>query len=95
MYLPTKDTLLKGSANNLFDDVYAIFFLIFFINLYCGYPFELHRQADAIQMDTHNICLYTDVVKNYSDSNLNTTELLDCALIGLCAVIRENTVFLR
>ena len=69
--------------------------MIFFINLYCGYPFELHRQVDAIQVGTHNICLYTEVVKNYSDSNLKTTELLDCALIGLCAVIRENTVFLR
>ena len=35
MYLPTKDTLLKGSANYLFDDVYVIFvFLIFFIKAY-------------------------------------------------------------
>ena len=24
----------------------------------CGYSFELHRQVDAIQMGTHNICLY-------------------------------------
>ena len=36
MYLPIKDTLLKGSANDLFqvDDVYAFFFLIFFIKAY-------------------------------------------------------------
>ena len=31
MYLPAKDTLLKGSANDLFDDVSAFFILIFFI----------------------------------------------------------------
>ena len=24
----------------------------------CGYPFELHRLVDAIQMNTHNICFY-------------------------------------
>ena len=43
-------------------------------------------------MDTHNICLYIEVDKNYTDCNLKTTELLDCALIGVCAVIRSNTV---
>ena len=24
----------------------------------CGYPFELHRLVDAIQMGTHNMCFY-------------------------------------
>ena len=59
----------------------------------CGYSFELHRQVDAIQMSTHNICLYKKVDKKYTGCNLKTTELLDCALIGVCAVIRSNTVF--
>ena len=54
--------------------------------------FELHRQVDAIQMGTHNICLYKEVDKKYTGCNLKTTELLDCALIGVCAVIRSNTV---
>ena len=44
-------------------------------------------------MGTHNICLYIEVDKKYSGSNLKTTELLDCALIGVCAVIRSNMVF--
>ena len=26
----------------------------------CGYSFELHRLVDAIQMSTHNICLYNE-----------------------------------
>ena len=56
----------------------------------CGYSFELHRQVDAIQMGTHNICLYK-VDKKYTGCNMKTTELLDCALIG-CVVIRSNTV---
>ena len=60
----------------------------------CGYSFELHRQVDAIQMSTHNICLYKEVKKKYTGCNLKTTEFLYCALIGVCAVIRSNTVFL-
>ena len=43
-------------------------------------------------MGTHNICLYTEVDKKYSGCYLKTTELLDCALIGVCAVIRAITV---
>ena len=58
----------------------------------CGYSFELHQQVDAIQMGTHNICLYKEVDKKYTGCNLKTTELFDCALIGVCAVIRLNTV---
>ena len=58
----------------------------------CGYSFELHRQVDAIQISTYNICLYKEIDKKYAGCNLKTTELLDCALIGVCAVIRSNTV---
>ena len=54
------------------------------------YPFELHQQNDAIQMGTHNICLYKEVGKKYTGCNLKTT---DCALaLGVCVVIRSNTV---
>ena len=41
-------------------------------------------------MSTHNICLYKEVDKMYS--SMKATELLDCALIGVCAVIRSNTI---
>ena len=54
---------------------------------------KLHRKVDAIQMGTHNICLYKEVDKKYIGCNLKTTKLYDCALIGVCAVIRSNTVF--
>ena len=53
----------------------------------CGYSF-----VDAIQMRTHNICLYKKVNKKYTGCN-KTTEFHECALIGVCAVIRSNTVF--
>ena len=59
----------------------------------CGYSFEMHRQVDAIQMNTHKICLYKEVDKKYTGCNLKTTELLDCALIGICTVIIANTIF--
>ena len=58
----------------------------------CGYPFELHRQVAAIQRGTLNICcLYKEVDKKYTGCNLKITELLDCVLIGICAVIRSST----
>ena len=46
-------------------------------------------------MSTHNICLYKEVKKKYTGCNLKTTEFLDCALIGVCAVIRSNTVYVH
>ena len=57
-----------------------------------GYSFQLHQQANAIQMGPHNTCLYNEVDKKYTSCNLKTTELLECVLIGVCAVIRLNTV---
>ena len=60
--------------------------------IYCGYSFEMHQQVDAIQMSTHNICLYKEVKKKYTGCNLKIMEFLDCALIGVCAVIRLNAV---
>ena len=43
-------------------------------------------------MSTNNICFYKEADKNYTSCNLITTELLDCALIRVRAVIRSNTV---
>ena len=43
-------------------------------------------------MCTHNICLYNEVGKKYTGCNLKTRELLDCALIGVCDIIRLNMV---
>ena len=38
------------------------------------------RQVDAIQMNTHNICIYKGEDKKYTDCNLKTKELLYCEL---------------
>ena len=70
----------------------VLFFWFSLWNICCGYTFELHRQVDAIQMGTQNMCLYKEVDKTYTGCNLKTMELLDCALTGVCAVIRLNTV---
>ena len=83
----------KRSEKDLFDDDYAIFFPVFLHKgIRCGYSFELHQQVHAIQMSTHKKCLYKEVDRNYTGCNLKTMKLLDCELIGLCAVIRLNTV---
>ena len=92
MYLPTKDTLQKRSEIDLFHDVYAIFSDFLYKGICCGDSFELHRQVDAIQMSTHNICFYKEVKQKYTGCNLKTTEFHKCALLGVCAVIRSNTV---
>ena len=77
---------------------HKIMFMRFFFSdfLYksicCGYSFELHRQVNAIQMGTHNICLYRVIDKKYTGCNLKSTELLSCALTGICVVIRSVMV---
>ena len=43
-------------------------------------------------MSNYNICLYREVKKKCTGCNLKTTGFLDCALIGVCAVIRLNMV---
>ena len=55
----------------------------------CGYPFKLHRQVDAVQIGTHNIRLYKEVNKKYTDCSLKTMELLDCVLTGVSAVLGQ------
>ena len=72
-----------------------VFFLILFIKAYVvGTHLNcIDLQVNAIQMSTHNICLYKEVKKKYTGCNLKTTEFLHCAIIGICAVIRSNTVF--
>ena len=52
-------------------------------SIYCGYSFELHRQVNAIQIGTHNISLFKEAAKK----NIGK-ELLYCALVGVCAIIR-------
>ena len=44
-------------------------------------------------MGTHNIWGYKEVEKKYTGCNLKTTELLVCALVAVCAVIRSDMVF--
>ena len=45
-------------------------------------------------MCTHNICLYKEVDIKYTGCYLKHTKLLVCVLIGVCAVIRPNTVYI-
>ena len=67
--------------------MFVVFIFVFsdflYKSIFCGYPFELHRQVDAIQMDIHKICLY-EADKKYAGCSLKTTEPLDCANRGMC-----------
>ena len=42
---------------SVFNDAYAMLFSVYRI-ICCGYSFELPRLVEAIQMSTHNICLF-------------------------------------
>ena len=62
-------------------------------SIWCGTHLNcINKSIHAIQMGTNNICLYKEVDKKYIGCNLSTTELLDCAIRGVCAVIRSNRV---
>ena len=95
----TEGTLKQRSAKDLSNDAYVMFLCFLFSDIlyksiYCGYLFELCQQVEAIQISTHSICLYK-VDKKYTGCNLKTTNLLDCALMEVCAVIRLNTILLN
>ena len=82
------------SSNSVVFRLQPVYFLsLLYRGICCVHSFELHWQVNAIQMSTHNICFYEEVDKKYTGCNLKTMKLLDCALIGVCAVIRWNTVW--
>ena len=54
----------------------------------------IDKSMHAFRMGTHNIWLFKEVDKKYTGCNLKTTELLNFALIGVCAVVRSITVLL-
>ena len=64
----------KRSVKDLFDDVYAIFFLIFLIK---AYVVGTHLNC---QMRTHNICLYKEVDKKHTDCYLRLWNCLTVCL---------------
>ena len=75
--------------DRLFGDIYAFFFWFSLLKTYVvGTHLNCIKIASAIQIGTHNICIYKEVDKKYALCNLKTTNLLDWALIGVCVVIR-------
>ena len=88
MYLPTKGTLKKKKDQ---QRTYLVMLMRFFSDFL--YKMHILWVLIAIQTVTHKLCLFkVQVDKKYTNCNLKTTELLDCALIGICAVIRSNMV---
>ena len=99
---------MKDLSNDAYAMLLCFFFFFFFLifsirayvvgtHLNCidksvASTCQLHRQVDAIQIGPHNICLYKEVNKKYTGCILKTMELLDCAVIGVYAVIRLDTV---
>ena len=97
MYPPTVSK--TRSANDLFNSAYAMFrffysfFLIFFLKAYVVGT-HLNCIDKSMQFKWVPTTYAFIKKKTYTGCNLKTTELLDCALIGVCAVIRSNTVII-
>ena len=73
---------------------FLCFFLIFFIK---AYVVDTHLNCIDKSMQFKWVpitydCLYKEEDKKDTGCNLKTTKLLDCVLIGICAVIRSNMV---
>ena len=66
-----------------------MFFLIFFIK---AYIVGTHLNCMDKSMQFKWVPTTYISTQKYSDSNLKTTELLDCALIGVSVAIRAKTV---
>ena len=49
-------TIKRIQKKDLFEDDYVIVSDFLYKGICCGHSFELHRQVDAIQTSTHNIC---------------------------------------
>ena len=93
----TKSTLKNLSTKDLSMMLMQCFCAFFFQFVFIKASVvgsHLDKQLDAIQMDTHNICLYKEVDIKYVGCNLKTRELLDCALIQVCVVSRLNVLFI-
>ena len=54
---PYKRTLMKFRS---LITASVLFIYFFYKGICCGFSFELHRLVNAIQMRTHNICLYKE-----------------------------------
>ena len=95
----TKGTLKKKrSEKGLYNDAYAMFVCVFFIFFIRTYIYVVDTHLNCInklmlfKWVPATYTYYKEVDKKYTGYNLKTTELLDCMLTGVCAIIRSTTV---
>ena len=76
------------------NDAYAIFLCCFFFVIFFIKAYVVGTHLNCIDKSMQFKWVPTTfALKKYTGCNLKTMELLDCAFIGVCAVIRLNTVF--
>ena len=80
------------STEELSNDAYAMFLCVCFFSDFLYNAYVVGTHLNCIDK-THNICPYREVDKKYTGCNMKTTELLDCVLIRVCAVIKSNIVY--
>ena len=95
MFQPTLRVHIKRKeiSEGLINDAYAIFFVIFLFVIFFIEAYVVGTDLNCIDKSMQFKWAPTTFgFKQSTGCNLKTTELLDCALIGICAVIRSTTV---
>ena len=89
------DPVTKHSSDVIYDYLPGFHYILLrnIVVKYVPTYTKVTLKVDAIRKGTHNIYLYRQ--KKCTGCNLKTTELLKCAFIGICAVIRSNTLFVN
>ena len=76
--LITAYTPISAQSRNSVSSDYNLctFSLLLYKGICCEYSFELHWLVDAIQMSTHNICLYKENQKKKKKSHIHHQTVL-------------------
>ena len=86
--LITAHTPISAQSSNS-DYNQCIFCLLVYKGICFGYPFELHRLVDAIQMSTKNICFYKE-----NQKKTHTQKHHISTVLALTVKIRKSQDFL-
>ena len=78
----------------MFMQCFCVLILIFLITPYVvgNHLICIDKSMQFNGYPQHMPSSYKEVDKKYTGCNLKNMELLDCVLLGVCAVIRSNTV---
>ena len=80
-------SVLNDASATIFSD-------FLYKNICCGYPFELPRLVEAIQMSSHNICFYKEnICCEYSFELPQLVEAIQMCSHNICFYKEVDKVY--